>query len=218
MVDSAAPAPEQSPRAYRSTLREQQALQTRRRIIDAAAHLFATKGYQATTLASIAREAGVSTETVKTAAPKAELLIAAFEVTFAGTEAAESITDTPVAEDVLGLADDAFLDALLGRIAAANARGHALWTVLLGAAASDPVVDGALQEILRRRAADYARLVDELLSRGYAASVIDAGATAAALSFLLSPEGYQQLVAQSGRTLEQYVAWLRAAVMAELGG
>lgn len=217
MIESASSSPEQSQRAYRSALREQQALQTRRRIVEAAARLFATGGYQATTLAAIAREAGVSTETVKTAAPKAELLIAAFEMTFTGTEAAESITDTPVAEGVLDLADEAFLDALLSQIAAANARGHALWTVLLGAAASDPVVDGALQEILRRRAADYARLVDELLARGYAESVADADAAAAALSFLLSPEGYQQLVAQSGWTLEQYVTWLRSAVMAELG-
>ncbi|WP_019181654.1 TetR/AcrR family transcriptional regulator [Microbacterium yannicii] len=217
MPESSARRPEQSPRAYRSALREQQALQTRRRIVEAAARLFATRGYQATTLASIAREAGVSTETVKTAAPKAELLIAAFEVTFAGTEAAESITETPVAQDVLELADDVFLDVLLDRIAAANARAHALWTVLVGAAASDPVVDGALQEILRRRAADYAGLVDELLARRYAPSVVDAGATAAALSFLLSPEGYQQLVAQSRWTPERYVTWLRSAVLAELG-
>jgi AcrR family transcriptional regulator len=208
--------PDTSPRAYRSELRTQQALGTRRRIVEAAARLFAERGYQATTLTAIAREAGVSTETVKTAAPKAELLIAAFEVTFAGEESAQSLTDTEVGAGVLDVPDEALLDAVLTRIATANARGHALWTVLLGAAASDPVVDDALQAILARRAADYRRLVDELITRGYASSVTDPDATAAVLSFLLSPEGYQQLVVQSGWTPQRYTAWMRAAVLAEL--
>lgn len=208
--------PDTSPRAYRSELRTQQAQGTRRRIVEAAARLFAERGYQATTLTAIAREAGVSTETVKTAAPKAELLIAAFEVTFAGVESAQSLTDTEVGAGVLDVPDEALLDAVLTRIATANARGHALWTVLLGAAASDPVVDDALQAILARRAADYRRLVDELVMRGYASSVTDPDATAAALSFLLSPEGYQQLVVQSGWTPQRYTAWMRAAVLAEL--
>jgi len=208
--------PDTSPRAYRSELRTQQAQGTRRRIVEAAARLFAEHGYQATTLTAIAREAGVSTETVKTAAPKAELLIAAFEVTFVGEESAQSLTDTEVGAGVLDVPDEALLDAVLTRIATANARGHALWTVLLGAAASDPVVDDALQAILARRAADYRRLVDELITRGYASSVTDPDATAAVLSFLLSPEGYQQLVVQSGWTPQRYTAWMRAAVLAEL--
>lgn len=205
-----------SPRVYRSALRAQQAADTRRRIVDAAAQLFSSEGYQAATLAAIGRAAGVSTETVKTAASKAELLIAAFEVTFSGVEAAATLTDTDVAADVFSVPDDAFLDVVIRQIGDANARGHALWTVLVGAAASDPVVDAALRGILERRAADYRRLVDELLARGYADRVADPVATAAALSFLLSPEGYQQLVTQSGWSTERYAAWVRAAILAEL--
>ncbi|MDW4574251.1 TetR family transcriptional regulator [Microbacterium sp. M3] len=208
--------PDTSARAYRSELRAKQARGTRRRIVEAAARLFAERGYQATTLTAIARDAGVSTETVKTAAPKAELLIAAFEVVFAGEESAQSLTDTEVGSGILDLPDELLLDAVVGQIAVANARGHALWTVLLGAAASDPVVDTALQAILARRAEDYRRLVGELIARGYAPAVTDPHATAAVLSFLLSPESYQQLVAQSGWSSERYVAWLRGAVLAEL--
>ncbi|WP_229384736.1 TetR/AcrR family transcriptional regulator [Microbacterium allomyrinae] len=204
------------PRAYRSELRTMQAQQTRRRIVEASARLFSALGYQATTLAAIAREAGVSAETVKTTAPKAELLLSAFEVTFSGSEAKESLTDTEVGAGVLELPDDVFLDAVIGQITLANARGHALWTVVLGAAASDPVVDTALQTILARRAADYRRLVEELVARGYAGQGTDLDSTGAALSFLLSPESYQQLVAQSGWTPERYTAWVRAAVLTEL--
>lgn len=207
---------EAAPRAYRSELRARQAQETRARIVSASAALFASQGYQATTIAAIAREAGVSAETVKTTASKAELLIAAFEVTFSGSEAAESLTDTEVAAGVLDLPDDAFLDAVLTRITTANARGHGLWTVLLGAALSDPVVDEALGRILEHRRADYRRLVSELRRRGIAGAGIDEATAAAALSFLLSPESYQQLVAQSGWTPDHYGTWLRAAVVREV--
>jgi AcrR family transcriptional regulator len=207
----------QAPRAYRSELRVQQALETRRRIIEASARLFATKGYQATTIAAIAREAGVSAETVKAAASKAELLISAFEVTFSGSEGAGSLTETEVASGILDVPDAEFLDTVLTQIAAANARGHALWTVLLGAALSDPVVDEALQGMLGRRAADNVEFVAELVRRGLAAPAQDVEGTAAVLSFLLSPEAYQQLVAQSGWSPQRYRAWLGDAVAAELG-
>ena len=204
------------PRAYRSELRARQAKETRARIVAASARLFASLGYQATTIAAIAREAGVSAETVKTTASKAELLIAAFEVTFSGSEGAATLTDTEVAQDVLDLPDAVFLDAVLTQITTANARGHALWTVLLGAALSDPVVDSALRGILERRRADYRLLVAEIERRGLAPRLDDADAVADALSFLLSPESYQQLVAQSGWTADRYAAWLRAAVATEL--
>lgn len=204
------------PRAYRSELRARQAKETRARIVAASADLFATRGYQATTIAAIAREAGVSAETVKTAAAKAELLIAAFEVTFSGSEAAESLADTEVAAGVMELPDDVFLDAVLAQITTANSRGHALWTVLLGAASSDQVVDEALKNILKHRAADYRLLVSELLRRGIAKELTDPDATADVLSFLLSPESYQQLVIQSGWSAEHYGSWLRAVVLAEI--
>ncbi|PRB57860.1 MULTISPECIES: TetR/AcrR family transcriptional regulator [unclassified Microbacterium] len=207
---------EAAPRAYRSELRARQAQETRSRIVAASARLFATQGYQATTIAAIAREAGVSAETVKTTAAKAELLIAAFETTFSGSEGADSLADTEVAAGLLELPDEVFLDVVLTQITTANARGHGLWTVLLGAALSDPVVDAALHRILERRGADYRMLVSELRRRGIAAPGIDEATTADALSFLLSPESYQQLVAQSGWTTDRYAAWLRAAVDAEI--
>ncbi|MCK8475752.1 TetR/AcrR family transcriptional regulator [Microbacterium aurugineum] len=207
---------ETAPRAYRSALRARQALETRERIVSASARLFATQGYQATTIAAIAREAGVSAETVKTTASKAELLIAAFEVTFSGSEGAESLADTEIAAGLLELPDDVFLETVLTQITTANARGHGLWTVLLGAALSDPVVDEALRRILEHRSADYRGLVSELRRRDIASPDIDDSAVADALSFLLSPESYQQLVTQSGWTSERYAAWLHRAVHAEI--
>ena len=67
------------PRSYRSTLREQQAEQTRTRVVATAAQLFAAEGYARTTFAKIAAAAGVSAETVQCHGPKAALMIAAVE-------------------------------------------------------------------------------------------------------------------------------------------
>ena len=109
-------------RPYRSALRTRQAEETRARIVAAAARLFAAQGYQATTISAIAKEAGVSAETVKTTAAKAELLIAAFEVTFSGSEAAETLADTEAGSGLTTLPDDVFLDAVITQIDAANER------------------------------------------------------------------------------------------------
>lgn len=51
-------------RRYRSTLREERAVQTRDRILAAAQELFAAEGFAATTIAAIAAGAGVSVQTV----------------------------------------------------------------------------------------------------------------------------------------------------------
>lgn len=199
-----------SPRAYRSALRTRQAQETRERVIEAAGALFSQQGYQATTISAIARAADVSAETVKATASKPELLIASFEMRFAGAEGRTSLADTPIAIDVTNASRAEFLDGVITIIAEANARGHSLWTVLLGAALSDDQVARALSTILTQRRADYRRLVDELIARGEV--IDDPDAAAAELSFLLSPEGYQQLVQQSGWTMPQYRAWLARSV------
>jgi AcrR family transcriptional regulator len=51
-------------RRYHSPLRQEQALATRQRILDAALELFGTQGYGATSIVSVAREAGVVPETI----------------------------------------------------------------------------------------------------------------------------------------------------------
>jgi AcrR family transcriptional regulator len=51
-------------RRYHSPLRQEQALATRNRILDAALELFGRQGYGATSIAAIAREAGVVAETI----------------------------------------------------------------------------------------------------------------------------------------------------------
>lgn len=58
------PSTSQGRRSYHSALRDQRAADTRRRIIDASRGLFADRGFAGTTIALIAKHAGVATPTV----------------------------------------------------------------------------------------------------------------------------------------------------------
>lgn len=196
-------------RPYRSTLREEQAAQTRQRILASAAGCFASRGYAGTSLADIATGAGVSVESVKLSGPKRDLLLAAFEQAFAGAEGGESVADSDAARAITALPDDdAMLAGLVGFIADANERTSGLWASFLSAATSEPVVAESLAGLLERRRADYRAAIALFDERGMLRSTRDHNELAAALSFLLSPESFEQLVVQSGWTKDSYVAWL----------
>src|SRR5271167_4026755 len=112
-----------APRAYNSTLRAEQAANTRQRILDAAAACFTRSGYAGTSLADIAAEAGVSVETVKLNGPKRTLLLAAFEQAFTGTEGREGIAEREIGREIRAVEEnDEFLAGYIGFVAAANAR------------------------------------------------------------------------------------------------
>jgi AcrR family transcriptional regulator len=74
-------------RSYHAPVREQQARQTRERILQAAAASFATNGWLGTTVASVARAAGVTPQAVHlSVGTKPALLIAAVAGAVAGEE------------------------------------------------------------------------------------------------------------------------------------
>lgn len=197
-------------RSYRSALRAEQAAGTRQRILEAAAASFTEDGYHGTSLASIARRAGVSAETVKAQGPKRELLLRAFAQSFSGSDSEELLADRESGATLAGLADgDELLAATAAFIAAANSRTSALWAEILSAANADPEIAQALEALLARRRRDYLRLVELLKDRGIIAPEQDTDAAADILSFLWSPEGHQQFVRQNNWTMPQYEQWLR---------
>ncbi len=204
-------------RSYRSTLRTEQAAATRRRILDAAGTCFAAKGYSGTSLADVAREASVSVETVKLNGPKRRLLLAAFEQRFAGDEGTEGISEREVGRRIIEIRDpDAMLAAWVRFVGEANTRAAGLWRTLVSAASSDPILRTALDEQQVRRNADFRAAVALLLERGMlrSAAVDDAELQRLAdvLSFLASPEGYEQLVDTAGWSRARYEEWLDGAV------
>lgn len=201
--------PSASTRSYRSTLRASQAAETRRRILDAAAECFSRAGYAGTSLADIARSAGVSVETVKLSGPKRDLLLAAFEQSFAGREGRDSLAEHEPITALAETADDAeYLRGIVHFVAEANRRSSRLWAAFLAAASSDDVVAEELRALQQRRRADFHNLVAELAQRGMVASDASQARLADVLSFIISPESYGQLVLEAEWAQAEYEAWL----------
>lgn len=195
-------------RSYRSTLRTEQAAATRQRVLAAAAACFIESGYSGTSLSSIAERAEVSPETVKANGPKRALLLGAFEQAFAGSESDDLLSESDTGAEMLRLPGDQLLSTAIEFLAGANARTSVLWMEVLSAANADPAIDETLRDLLARRRQDYLTLFDALHERGVIRDGLDRARTAAALSFVCSPEGHQQLVLQGGWSMEQYRNWL----------
>lgn len=200
-------------RAYESPLRSAQAAETRARILSAAAQLFADKGYAGTSLAEIGKGAGVSLETVKLNGPKRALLIAAFDQSFAGAEGTGPVHERPVGQQLLELPDDdMLLRAFVEFASQANARASVLWLTFQTAAMSDPEILKALDVVQRQRRSDFDAAIAAFGGRGMLRSTRSPSDLAAALSFLVSPSSYLELVVGSGWSFEQYTEWLTDTV------
>ena len=145
------------PRRYKSVLRTEQANATRHRVLEAAGHCFAAKGFTATTLGAIAAEAGVSVETVQSHGPKRRLLLAALETASAGVDGGRSILEVPGAKAVM--AEENVREALTGLAHfAADLNARVVAKVLFGA-----LDEMATNWILSKRRYKLAPMADQVL-------------------------------------------------------
>lgn len=196
------------PRDYASPLRTAQAAETRRRILDAAAALVAEDGYASTSLTRIAEAAGVSVETVKANGPKSALLLAAFDQAFTGAEGVGAIHERDLGVEILDAPNDQLLARYVGFIAGANERISRLWIALLDASMGDPSLEAGLEGVQARRRSDFRASMVAFRERGLARREGDDDRFADAISFLVSPSSYVQLVLDAGWSPEQYRDWL----------
>src|SRR3954464_15166145 len=89
-------------RTYNSPRRREQAAATRRQILEAAQRLFEKQGYAATTMASIAAEAGVALKTVYLAfETKSGVLRGLWHLLLRGDEADVPVGERPWYREVL---------------------------------------------------------------------------------------------------------------------
>ena len=128
-------------RSGMSSLRSEQARATRMRVASAAVELFLREGYTATTMAAIARHAGVSTQTVyNTYRTKAAVLKAAYDITLVGDAEPVPLADRA---EVTALHTDPDPASLLAGYAALGRRllervGPLMLQIAAGAAAGEP--------------------------------------------------------------------------------
>lgn len=136
-------------RRYDSTRRQQQARENRLRILAAAHGLFVDQGYGSTTIADVARAAGVAVETVYSAfRNKPTLLHRAWDIAVGGDEQDVHLLERPEMRTVLAEAD---LPIRFARFATVNTaimrRTARLRLAVQGAAGSDQAAAALLSEI-----------------------------------------------------------------------
>lgn len=192
------------------TLRQRQALETRRLIAEAARALFVDGGYASTTIEAIALHAGVSVSTVYAIfGSKRGILRAIREAWHQESNIRDVTSSTP---------SDVDPTTRLERLAHATRRqwetGSDVMSIYLGAAASDRNAAAELTEALQGRHAAFDSLASSL--RDGLRPGISAQQAASILRALCLPEVYQELVGPSGWTEDAYEDWLAAALKREL--
>jgi AcrR family transcriptional regulator len=197
-------------RTYRSQLRQQQAEQTRSRVVAAAAELFAADGYARTTLAKIAAAAGVSTETVQGQGPKAALLIAAAEFAGVGVSGEENIFNLDIGRKLIAIEDlHEALDFLVTAVTDVHKGTAKLAPALFGGANSDPELDRCLNEFIAGINGQARRVLDVFRDRGWLRGDVPFDELVETLAVLCSVETYLRMTDRDGWSVEAYQAWCR---------
>ncbi len=184
------------------THRQRQALWTRRLIVDAARKLFLERGYAATTMDAIAKEAGVAVSTVYAIYKNKRAILRAIRESWHEQTHAREINEEASREP-----DP---ERRLRMVAHASRRqweaGGAVVAVYQGAAAADSEAAAELREALRGRRVALDRIVE-----GMEAALrpdLDTARAAAIMRALCRAELYRELVEESGWSPDEYEAWL----------
>jgi hypothetical protein len=198
-----------APRTYRSELRQQQAEQTRSRILTAAGELFAAEGYARTTLARIATAAGVSAETVQGQGPKAALLIATIEHIAFGVTGEKNVFNLDVGRKLVAADNSAAAaDYLAATHADLHDRTGHLALALIGGASSDPELDGYVNDMIASINLQAQRVFGIYRDHGWLRVDIPFDESVETAAVLCSVENYQRLVHRDGWSIPAYQAWL----------
>jgi AcrR family transcriptional regulator len=197
-----------TPRKYESPRRLEQANATRAAIIDAAARLFAERGYGATTMASIAAEAQVSAKSVYALGDKAQLLTLALDRAIAGDDATP-LLERPQAQAVLTAAiarDAVTLGAAMG--APMLLRLYPLYRAFEQAAATDAKIAALWKEYQQRRRHDVLRVVRSVEKGSGLRPGLDTERATDVLWALIGWHPVALLVEERGWTSGQIQLWI----------
>ncbi len=200
-------------RSYVAPRRAAQARATRVAVLAAARRSFLDKGYAATTVAHIARAAGVAVDTVyASVGRKPALLRELVETSLSGSDDAvpsesrayvQQVRAAPTAAAKLTTYARALVDV--------NARVGPVHAVLREAARTDSACEALRAELAQRRALSMLRLAADLRSTGELRADLDDQQVADVLWSTGSAEYWGLLVDERGWTREQVGAWLADA-------
>ena len=201
-------------RRYDSTLRRQQAIQTRARILDAAERLFADRGYAGTTMEAIASEAGVATDTVYAGfRSKPGLLHALIDVRVGGDDAPVALIDRPGPQGVeVERSQKRQIAGIAAGVTEVLERVRQVDDIMRGAAAVDPEVAALRERIQAARYDNMRRFASWVAANGPLRGGMGEDEAAAILWTLASPEVHRLLIAERGWSSARYRTWLEGTL------
>jgi TetR/AcrR family transcriptional regulator, regulator of autoinduction and epiphytic fitness len=197
-------------RSYDRSNRARQARETRRRIVEAAAHLFVRDGYAATSIAAIAKEAEVAVPTVyATLRSKAGILRAVVDLTVRGDDEQRPLSSR---EEWTEMERESDPGAKLARFARLHReicdREAAVFAQLEAAAGADPDATELLAEHDRRRYETQSRLARSLHRAKQLRPALSAREAADLIWTLASERTYLALVRDRTWKPARYERWV----------
>lgn len=205
-------------RRYASERRAAQSRQTRRAIVDAAARLFAERGYVATSFDAIAAEAEVGRATVFAHFPtKTELLKTAYDVTLVGDDDPIPLPERPESLAVRAETDARrFLVGYAAISTGVSRRVSPIYEAIRGAAHADPEAAVVWRTVGNERRIGGGNIVAAVAARSALRADVDRERAADVVYALIDPGLYHVLVRERGWTHDAFTDWLATTLQHEL--
>jgi AcrR family transcriptional regulator len=205
-------------RKYASPRRAGQAAGTREAVIVAARAQFIDAGWQGTTIAGIARAAGVSSETVYAVfGTKQAVLLAVVEHAVRRARPNVPLLDQDGPQAVAAAVDQRTQIGLFATdIAGVLGNVAELIAVVRTAAATDPALQALYASLHEGRRRNLEFVARALLKTGLLRPGLDAPAATATLWRLASPELFLLMTQVEGLSADRYAAWLAGTLEATL--
>lgn len=205
-------------RRYQSPLRQAQATETRQRGLGAARHLFLTHGYGMTTVAAIAHEAGLATQTVyATFGSKRAILTALLDLAIGGNEQPLGMLERPGPRRMRDEPEQRRqLTMLAHGIAEILDRAGPIFAVMRGAAAADLEIAALYERLQDERRRNMTTVVEWVAANGPLRDNLTVAEGADIVWTLTSADVHQMLTVERGWTAEQYARWLTDTLAATL--
>jgi AcrR family transcriptional regulator len=199
---------------YNSPLREEQARRTREQILGAARETFREKGYGATTLADIAKAAGVAEPTVRaTFKTKPNLVEHLLRLAVRGEDDELQLHQREAFQQVLAAPDaDTLLDRLADLAESLHKRSSDVMEIARGAATSDPAIAEIYERRPRARLTNQKAVAKRLAELDALPDGTSVETAADVLWLYTAPEIYRMLVVERKWSPNRYRTWFRAAV------
>lgn len=197
-------------RRYQSTVREDSARRTRQAIVTAAAGMFASRGYAATSLADIAAAAGVARPTVFAVfGSKAALLRQVLDQALAGDDEPVPVADRPWFKPVWDAPAQAAVLAAYAQVCTViGGRAALIFEAVRRAADASADVAGLWDTLQANRRAGAHMVVRHLETLGPLQPGLDTTTATDRLWIYNDPAHYHALVHHCGWPEPEFTAWL----------